>query len=132
MRTSLYRPHIGIILGMFSGRYTRHKTGIFSGSQYELSHTPKKFVLRPIRHHLPLFSHPCPISRSLSHVHARRNFPNFFRKIFAEFAPSRRNPQNSANPPLFSKLSFMLPLAEIFPKNFFQKISRLSPNAIPS
>lgn len=41
------KRYIGILLGRFPGRYTRPKTGIFSRSQYELSHL-QNFVLRHI------------------------------------------------------------------------------------
>lgn len=54
--------HIGILLGRFPGRYTRPKTGIFSRSQYELSHL-QNFVLRHIGGIAPRLSRDCPISR---------------------------------------------------------------------
>lgn len=115
--------HIGIILGRFPGRYTRPKTGIFSRSQYELS-SLQNFVLRHIGRIAPRLSRDCPISREPAHVHARRNFPKIFRKISAEFAPSRRNPQNSAKRLKLRKTPFMLHPAEIFPKIFSKIFSQ--------
>lgn len=87
--------HIGILLGRFPGRYTRPKTGIFSRSQYELSHL-QNFVLRHIGGIAPRLSRDCPISRRTPHVHARRNFPKNFPKNFGLFRKSpRTHPQNS-------------------------------------
>ena len=103
--TLLHIAHIGIILGWFPGRYTRHKTGIFSWSQYELSHL-QNFVLRHIGGIAPLHSRGCPISRqtrTFTHGEISKIFFANFSQVAphssAEFAPSRRNPHNSAEPP---------------------------------
>lgn len=134
--TLLHIAHIGIILGWFPGRYTRHKTGIFSWSQYELSHL-QNFVLRHIGGIAPLHSRGCPISRqtrTFTHGEISKIFFANFSQVAphssAEFAPSRRNPQNSAEPRKACKTQKsmqnpdMLHLAEIFPKIFFQNFSK--------
>lgn len=129
-RDLCYRPHIGIILGWFPGRYTRPKTGIFSRSQYELS-SLQNFVLRHIGRMALRLSRDCPISRlPLTFTHGEIS-QKIFRKFSqvaphspAEFAPSRRNPHNPAEPRKTSETPEtpeMLHPAEIFP-NFFSKI----------
>lgn len=99
--TSPYRAHIGIILGRFPGRYTRPKTGIFSRSQYELSHL-QNFVLRHIGGIAPLRSRDCPISRHpLTFTHGeisqkffpKKNWPLTFSQNFRK--SHRTHPQNS-------------------------------------
>ncbi len=90
-RDLCYRPHTGILLGRFPGRYTRPKTGIFSWSQYELSHL-QNFVLRHIGGIAPRLSRDCPISRSaltFTHGEISKIFSQNFRKS------PRTHPQNS-------------------------------------
>ena len=120
----LHKRYIGILLGRFPGRYTRPKTGIFSRSQYELSHL-QNFVLRHIGGIAPRLSRDCPISRRpLTFTHGEIS-QKFFRKIFASRPHLTRRirtvPQESAES---AKTCFMLPPAEIFPKNFFQIFSQ--------
>lgn len=143
--TSCYMSYNGTILGGFPGRYTRHKTGIFLRSQYELT-TLQNFVLRHIGRIAPRLSRDCPISRlSLTFTHGEISQNFFFAKNFAshphrlrkspqKFAPSRKNPQNPPKPRLSLKTRFMLHPAEIFPKNFFQKFfpKKLSLGALAS
>ena len=95
------KRYIGILLGRFPGRYTRPKTGIFSWSQYELSHL-QNFVLRHIGGIAPRLSRDCPISRlSLTFTHgeiSQKIFPkNFGLLLFSQFFASlpRTHPQNS-------------------------------------
>ena len=59
-KAGLEYRYIGIILGRFLGRYSRPKTGIFSWSQYELSHL-QNIVLRHIGSIAPRLSRDCPI-----------------------------------------------------------------------
>ena len=123
-----YRPHTGILLGRFPGRYTRPKTGIFSWSQYELSHL-QNFVLRHIGGIAPRLSRDCPISRSaLTFTHGKIS-KNFFAKFSqvsphrlrispAEFASFRRTPLYVQNPRnVTSRRNFS---KKFFP-NFFPK-----------
>lgn len=121
MRTPLYKRYIGILLGRFPGRYTRPKTGIFSRSQYELSHL-QNFVLRHIGGIAPRLSRDCPISRRTAHVHARRNFPKNFSQFFASRPALTRRirtvPQESAEP----RKTPAKPLLCYLPQKFFQKI----------
>ena len=119
------RGYNGIISGWFPGRYTRPKTGIFSRSQYELS-SLQNFVLRHIGGIAPLRSRDCPISTEpLTFTHGEIS-QKFFRKKIrtlpqvaphspAEFAPSRRNPQNPPKLPQNPGLCYL-------PQKFFQKI----------
>lgn len=134
------KRYIGILLGRFPGRYTRPKTGIFSRSQYELSHL-QNFVLRHIGGIAPRLSRDCPISRRTAHVHARRNFPKIFPKNFGLFRKSpRTHPQNSHRLASFrrtrqnpcyvtSRRNFS---KKFFPKFFsqnFETLGRLRQNA---
>lgn len=125
MRTPLYKRYIGIILGWFPGRYTRPKTGIFSRSQYELSHL-QNFVLRHIGGIAPRLSRDCPISRRpLTFTHgeiSQKFFRNFFASRPALTRRIRTVPQESAEP---RKTPVMLHPAEIFPKIFFQIFSQI-------
>ena len=90
--TLLHRGYIGILLGRFPGRYTRPKTGIFSWSQYELSHL-QNFVLRHIGGIAPRLSRDCPISRRpLTFTHGEIS-QNFFSQNFRK--SPRTHPQNS-------------------------------------
>lgn len=133
MRTPLYKRYIGIILGRFPGRYTRPKTGIFSRSQYELSHL-QNFVLRHIGGIAPRLSRDCPISRSaltFTHGEISQNFFAIFRKSPASHSAGiRRTRQNS----LLCKNSRLCCRQKKFFQKFFSKFfpenSRLSYPAI--
>jgi len=119
--------HIGILLGRFPGRYTRPKTGIFSRSQYELSHL-QNFVLRHIGGIATRLSRDCPISRRpLTFTHGEIS-QKFFPKNFGLFRKSPRTlPQNSQNPPKLRKTPFMskkprnVTSRRNFSKKFFPK-----------
>ena len=137
------KRYIGILLGRFPGRYTRPKTGIFSWSQYELSHL-QNFVLRHIGGIAPLRSRDCPISRlSLTFTHgeiSQKIFPkNFGLLLFSQFFASRPAltrrirtvPQESTEPaktPVYvtSRRNF----SKFFFPNFFPKF--LTPRALAS
>jgi hypothetical protein len=125
MILSPYMRYIGTISGRFPGRYTRPKTGIFSWSQYELSHL-QNFVLRHIGGIAPRLSRDCPISRSaltFTHGEISQKFfakfsqvaPHLTRRIRTfsqESAGIRQNPRNVTSRRNFSK--------KFFP-NFFPK-----------
>lgn len=116
------KRYIGILLGRFPGRYTRPKTGIFSRSQYELSHL-QNFVLRHIGGIAPRLFRDCPISRRpLTFTHGEisqkffANFSQVARISAAEFAHFRRTQQNTGYVQNSSK-----PALCYIPQNFFQK-----------
>ena len=132
IRNSVSRRYIGIILGWFPGRYSRLKTGIFSWSQYELSHL-KNIVLRHIGSIAPRLSRDCPISRqtrTFTHGEISQKISQIFRKSprthpqnSHRLSGIRRTTQNPAKCCLCPKLGLCQKLCLCYlPQKFFQKI----------